>query len=153
MDILIQRSLDKRLASKQPPVLAYKATSEMKKIMADITLCNLEELLSWTYPYGSTRRESGKLKKAQQQEVLKLARGFPAIGKNPTTPVRENKHMIRFLIEDVTIIRWWEDHGKGRFDGDQDLVQFLLFDLDEEPPDYDELIDLIFEFDEVITWW
>ena len=32
-------------------------------------------------------------------------------------------------------------------------LQFPLFDFDEESPDYDELIDLIFEFDEVITWW
>ena len=32
-------------------------------------------------------------------------------------------------------------------------LQFPLFDFDEEQPDYDELIDLIFDFDEVITWW
>ena len=51
------------------------------------------------------RRESEKLKKVQQQEILKLARDFPAIWENPRTPVREKKRMIRFLIEDVTIIR------------------------------------------------
>ena len=32
-------------------------------------------------------------------------------------------------------------------------LQFPLFPFDEEEPDYDELIDLIFDFDEVITWW
>lgn len=32
--------------SKQIPVFAYGATSEMIKIMANITLCNLEEVLS-----------------------------------------------------------------------------------------------------------
>ena len=32
--------------SKQTPVFAYGATSEMIKIMANITLCNLEEALS-----------------------------------------------------------------------------------------------------------
>lgn len=32
-------------------------------------------------------------------------------------------------------------------------LQFPLFDFDEGLPDYNELIDLIFEFDEVITWW
>jgi hypothetical protein len=31
---------------KQPPVFAYGATSEMIKVMANITLCNLEEALS-----------------------------------------------------------------------------------------------------------
>jgi hypothetical protein len=51
------------------------------------------------------RRESEKLKKAQQKEVLKLAKDFPRLWKNPRTPVREKKRMIRFLIEDVTMIR------------------------------------------------
>ena len=32
-------------------------------------------------------------------------------------------------------------------------LQFPLFELDGEEPDYDDLVDLIFEFDEVITWW
>ena len=32
-------------------------------------------------------------------------------------------------------------------------LQFPLFDLDGDSPDYDELVDLIFEFDEVISWW
>ena len=51
------------------------------------------------------RRESDKLKKAQQKEVLKLAKDFPRLWKNPRTPVREKKRMIRFLITDVTMIR------------------------------------------------
>jgi hypothetical protein len=32
-------------------------------------------------------------------------------------------------------------------------LQFPLFELEGEAPDYEELVDLIFEFDEVITWW
>jgi DNA invertase Pin-like site-specific DNA recombinase len=51
------------------------------------------------------QRESEKLKKAQKEEVLKLAKDFPRLWKNPKTPVREKKRMIRFLIEDVTMIR------------------------------------------------
>jgi hypothetical protein len=51
------------------------------------------------------RLESERLKKAQQEQVLKLARDFPRLWKNPKTPVREKKRMIRFLIEDVTMIR------------------------------------------------
>jgi DNA invertase Pin-like site-specific DNA recombinase len=51
------------------------------------------------------RRESEKLKSVQQQEVLKLTKNFPQVWKNPKTPVREKKRMIRFLIEDVTMIR------------------------------------------------
>jgi len=56
--------------------------------------------------YETHRRlESEKLKKAQQKEVLQLAKDFPRLWKNPRTPVREKKRMIRFLIEDVTMIR------------------------------------------------
>jgi hypothetical protein len=51
------------------------------------------------------KQESEKLKKAQQKEVLKLAKDFPRLWKNPRTPVREKKRMIRFLIEDVTMTR------------------------------------------------
>jgi len=51
------------------------------------------------------RLESEKLKKEQQEEILKLARDFPKLWKNPRTPAREKKRMIRFLIEDVTMIR------------------------------------------------
>jgi len=51
------------------------------------------------------RQESERLKKVHQKEVLKLARDFPRLWKNPRTPVREKKRMIRFLIEDVTMIR------------------------------------------------
>ena len=32
-------------------------------------------------------------------------------------------------------------------------LQFPLFEFDELEPDYDELIDLIFDFDEVVSWW
>jgi hypothetical protein len=32
-------------------------------------------------------------------------------------------------------------------------LQFPLFDVEGETPDYDELVDLIFDFDEVVSWW
>jgi DNA invertase Pin-like site-specific DNA recombinase len=57
------------------------------------------------YYENHRRRESERLKRAQQKEVLKLARDFPRLWRNPRTPVREKKRMIRFLIEDVTMIR------------------------------------------------
>jgi hypothetical protein len=50
-------------------------------------------------------RESEKLKKTQQEEVFKLTKNFPSLWKNPKTPAREKKRMIRFLIEDVTMTR------------------------------------------------
>ena len=50
-----------------------------------------------------------RLKSAQKKEVLKLAKDFPMLWKNPRTPAREKKRMIRFLIEDVTMIRGEEN--------------------------------------------
>jgi len=32
-------------------------------------------------------------------------------------------------------------------------LQFPLFDFEGESPAYEELIELVFEFDEVIGWW
>jgi hypothetical protein len=69
----------------------------------DEKLRNLQE----ANDYYETHRhqESEKLKKTQQQEVLRLAKDFPRLWKNPKTPAREKKRMIRFLIEDVTMTR------------------------------------------------
>jgi DNA invertase Pin-like site-specific DNA recombinase len=63
------------------------------------------------------REESERLKKVQQKEVLKLAKDFPRLWKNPRTPVREKKRMIRFLIEDVTMIRGEDITLHVRFKG------------------------------------
>ena len=51
------------------------------------------------------RQESERLQKAQQEQVLQLTKDFSRLWKNQRTPVREKKRMIRFLIEDVTMIR------------------------------------------------
>jgi len=63
------------------------------------------------------RQESEKLKKTQQKEVLQLAKDFPRLWKNPRTPVREKKRMIRYLIEDVTMIRADDIRLHVRFKG------------------------------------
>jgi DNA invertase Pin-like site-specific DNA recombinase len=68
--------------------------------------------------YDKHRRlESEKLQKEQKKEILKLARDFPKLWKNPRTPVREKKRMIRFLLEDVTMIRGEEITLHVRFKG------------------------------------
>ena len=68
--------------------------------------------------YDKHRRlESDRLKKEQQQEVIKLAKDFPKMWKNPKTPAREKKRMIRLLIEDVTMTRGEEITLHVRFKG------------------------------------
>ena len=49
--------------------------------------------------------------------------------------------------------------GRKFFDSDRVIEEKtganipLIFELEGEAPDYDELVDLIFDFDEVVSWW
>jgi DNA invertase Pin-like site-specific DNA recombinase len=70
-------------------------------------LRHLQDAIDYYEDYR--QKESEKLKSAQKKEVLKLAKDFPRLWKNPRTPAREKKRMIRFLIEDVTMIRGEEN--------------------------------------------
>ncbi|MCP4398132.1 MAG: recombinase family protein [bacterium] len=40
-----------------------------------------------------------------QEQIVSLAKDFPSVWKNPKTPCRERKRMVRLLIEDVTLIK------------------------------------------------
>ncbi|MEA3436132.1 MAG: recombinase family protein [Thermodesulfobacteriota bacterium] len=78
-------------------------------------LRNLQEAKDY---YEKHRQlDSVKLKKEQQKEIFNLARDFPKLWKNPKTPAREKKRMIRFLIEDVTMIKGEEITLHVRFKG------------------------------------
>ena len=81
------------------------------------------------------REESERLKKVQQEEVLQLARDFPRLWKNPRTPVREKKRMIRFLIEDVTMIRGEDITLHIRFKGSATKTLKLPLPLNERNHD------------------
>ncbi len=61
--------------------------------------------------------DSTKLQKGEQEKVLGLAKDFPKLWKNPKTPVREKKRMIRLLLEDVTLIKTEEITMQVRFKG------------------------------------
>ena len=45
------------------------------------------------------------LSQQEQEQIMSLATNFPKLWKNPKTPFREKKRMLRLLIEDVTLIR------------------------------------------------
>jgi DNA invertase Pin-like site-specific DNA recombinase len=79
------------------------------------TLRHLQEAKEY---YEKHRQlDSAKLKKEQQKEIFNLARDFPKLWKNPKTPAREKKRMIRFLIEDVTMSKQKEITVHVRFKG------------------------------------
>ncbi len=53
------------------------------------------------------RREQdrGVFSEEQRQAILALATDFPRLWRDPNTPDRERKRMVRLLIEDVTLLR------------------------------------------------
>jgi hypothetical protein len=49
--------------------------------------------------------QPGCLDAARRQEILALATNFPRLWRNPRTPQREKKRIVRLLVEDVTLIK------------------------------------------------
>ena len=52
-----------------------------------------------------TARDGSVLDDAQRAQVLALATDFPRLWRDPATPQRERKRLLRLLIEDVTLRR------------------------------------------------
>lgn len=48
--------------------------------------------------------ERPRLNDQQRTEVLSIAKDFPRLWKDPRTPAREKKRLLRLLIEDVTLL-------------------------------------------------
>jgi DNA invertase Pin-like site-specific DNA recombinase len=64
------------------------------------------------------RQTDAQVLTAQEQAaVLALAQDFPQLWRNPCTPDRERKRMVRLLIEDVTITKGEALHLGIRFKG------------------------------------
>ncbi|RZB32454.1 MAG: hypothetical protein SRB2_04459 [Desulfobacteraceae bacterium Eth-SRB2] len=53
----------------------------------------------------------------ERKEVLSLASDFPRLWKDPKTPLREKKRIIRLLVEDVTLIKNDQIIANVRFKG------------------------------------
>jgi Recombinase zinc beta ribbon domain/Recombinase len=58
------------------------------------------------------------LSEDQRAAILALANDFPALWRDPKTPDRERKRMIRLLLEDITLIRREHINVHIRFKGD-----------------------------------
>jgi hypothetical protein len=56
--------------------------------------------------YARQRQADGRqLDQRQQEQVLALATDFPRLWRDPSTPQRERKRMVRLLLDDVTLLR------------------------------------------------
>jgi hypothetical protein len=68
--------------------------------------------------YERQRKEQdGALSTEQRQEVMALATDFPRLWRDPATPQRERKRMVRLLLEDVTLLKADEVVAQIRFRG------------------------------------
>ena len=55
--------------------------------------------------YERQREHDGQISDPnQRQQILSLASDFPRLWRDPNTPHRERKRMVRLLIEDVTLV-------------------------------------------------
>ena len=53
----------------------------------------------------------------QRARILALATDFPRLWRDPKTPMRDRKRMVRLLVEDVTLVRAAEIHAHLRLRG------------------------------------
>ncbi len=58
-----------------------------------------------------------QLSEEQLAEIAAVATDFPALWRDPTTPHRERKRIVRLLVEDVTLLRRDEITAHVRFKG------------------------------------
>ena len=64
-----------------------------------------------------SRHDTGALDEDRRGQILALATDFPRLWKDPATPARERKRMVRLLLEDVTLIKNQEITAHLRFRG------------------------------------
>jgi len=70
------------------------------------------------------------LDQEKRQQILALATDFPRLWREPTTPQRERKRMVRLLLEDVTLIRGDDITAHVRFRGGAAQTLHLPLPLD-----------------------
>jgi transcriptional regulator with XRE-family HTH domain len=61
--------------------------------------------------------DAAGLSEAQRASIIALARDFPRLWRDPRTPDRERKRMVRLLISDVTLFKGDELTAQLRFNG------------------------------------
>ena len=70
----------------------------------------LRELADAKEDYERQRRADSLLLDEQKRaQVMALATDFPRLWKDPNTPLRERKRLVRLLIEDVTLVKGAKD--------------------------------------------
>lgn len=91
-----------------------------------------------------------RLNAQQREQILSLATDFPRLWRNPRTPHRERKRMIRLLLEDVTLIKNKQITVHVRFKGGATRTVILplpqaAWKLWQTPPEILALIDRLLD--------
>jgi hypothetical protein len=100
----------------------YMQVDPLNRLVADTLEADWNEKLR-TLREAEERYEAGcradraMLDGEKRQCILALATDFPRLWRDPDTPQRERKRMVRLLIEDVTLIRGEEITVHIRFKG------------------------------------
>jgi len=80
--------------------------------------CKLRALREAEKEYERQREQDQVvIDQEKSEQILSLARDFPALWRNPKTPQRERKRMAQLLLEDVTLIKNSELSVNVRFKG------------------------------------
>lgn len=88
----------------------YMQVDPANRLVADILEAEwnqqLRDLQEAQKEYDQWKKDNSLVfTEEQRSKILSLASDFPKLWKNPKTPQRERKRMIRLLIEDVTLFK------------------------------------------------
>ena len=88
----------------------YLAVDPANRLVADTLEADyntaLRELATAREDYDrAAQRAAGTLSDAQRAAITALAADFPALWRDPATPQRERKRLLRLIIDDVTLLR------------------------------------------------
>ncbi len=124
MALEVQRELETRLdeadklRKQQVQRAEYEANLARRRFMqVDPDHRLVADTLEAAWNEKHSQSDSAKLTREEQESILGLAKDFPKLWRNPKTPLREKKRMIRLLLEDVTMIKEQEIILHVRFKG------------------------------------
>jgi len=102
----------------------YMAVDPDNRLVADALEaewnCRLRDLAGAQESYDRAREADRRsMSEEQRARIHRLATDFPALWRDPKTPQRERKRMVRLLVEDVTLVKADDIKVHVRFKGGQ----------------------------------
>jgi DNA invertase Pin-like site-specific DNA recombinase len=143
----------------------YLAVDPTNRLVADALEADwnnkLRELADAKDEYErATQADNRRLTEKQQARIRALAQDLPALWRNPATPVRERKRLIRLLVTDITLIKTSEQiTAHVRLSGGQQHTlnvprPLRAWEAHTTPPSTIKLIDQLLDdhtYDETVT--